>query len=82
MRSLMTLVAPLIVPASFPALLHADTQVAGSVVGLMMLLFSFFYMLSVFLRGRVSTWVFYVIALLSPAAFTLGIERVSSPLAV
>ncbi|CAN7984948.1 unnamed protein product, partial [Ixodes hexagonus] len=37
----------------------------------------FFYMLSVYLRGRVSTWVFYVVALLSPAAFTLGIERIS-----
>ncbi|EEC08027.1 ABC transporter, putative [Ixodes scapularis] len=55
----------------------SKSKVAGSVVGLMMLLFSFFYMLSVFLRGRVSTWVFYVIALLSPAAFTLGIERIS-----
>ncbi|KAG0417514.1 hypothetical protein HPB47_005542, partial [Ixodes persulcatus] len=55
----------------------SKSKVAGSVVGLMMLLFSFFYMLSVFLKGRVSTWVFYVIALLSPAAFTLGIERIS-----
>ncbi|XP_075746370.1 cholesterol transporter ABCA5-like isoform X3 [Rhipicephalus microplus] len=53
------------------------SKVAGSVVGLMMLFFSFFYMLAVFLRGRVAAWVFYAVALLSPAAFTLGIEKVS-----
>ncbi|XP_064460515.1 cholesterol transporter ABCA5-like isoform X2 [Ornithodoros turicata] len=53
------------------------SKVAGSVVGLMMLLFSFFYMLSVFLHGKVSSWVFYFLSLLSPAAFTLGLERVS-----
>ncbi|KAH6934215.1 hypothetical protein HPB50_021935 [Hyalomma asiaticum] len=53
------------------------SKVAGSVVGLMMLFFSFFYMLAVFLKGHVATWVFYAVALLSPAAFTLGIEKVS-----
>lgn len=53
------------------------SKVAGSVLGLLMLVFSFFYMFAVFLKGRVPTWVFYVVALLSPAAFTLGIEKVS-----
>ncbi|XP_049519506.1 cholesterol transporter ABCA5-like isoform X3 [Dermacentor silvarum] len=53
------------------------SKVAGSVLGLLMLVFSFFYMFAVFLKGRVPVWVFYVVALLSPAAFTLGIEKVS-----
>lgn len=53
------------------------SKVAGSVLGLLMLVFSFFYMFAVFLKGRVPAWVFYVVALLSPAAFTLGIEKVS-----
>ncbi|XP_077510991.1 cholesterol transporter ABCA5-like isoform X7 [Amblyomma americanum] len=67
-----------IVMFSFMATPFFDkSKVAGSVVGLMMLIFSFFYMLAVFLKGRVSTWVFYVLALLSPAAFTLGVEKVS-----
>nr|XP_054923491.1 ABC-type organic anion transporter ABCA8-like isoform X1 [Dermacentor andersoni] len=53
------------------------SKVAGSVVGLLMLVFSFLYMLAVFLKNRVPTWVFYTVSLLSPAAFTLGAEKVS-----
>ncbi|XP_077535547.1 cholesterol transporter ABCA5-like isoform X4 [Haemaphysalis longicornis] len=53
------------------------SKVAGSVVGLMMLLFSFFYMLAVFLKGKVATCVFYAVSLLSPAAFTLAVEKIS-----
>lgn len=53
------------------------SKVAGSVVGLMMLVFSFFYMLAVFLKGKVAPWVFYAVSLLSPAAFTLAVEKIS-----
>lgn len=53
------------------------SKVAGSVVGLMMLIFSFFYMLAVFLKGKVASWVFYAVSLLSPAAFTLAVEKIS-----
>lgn len=55
-----------------------NAKVAGSVMGLVLILLSLFYFLAIWLENKVDTVIFFILALLSPTAFTLGFEKVVS----